>query len=322
MDLESISGLHDLTLTGNHTLTVNNNSGDGIAVNNINIINGTVNAEGDGTGIAANQVNIHGGNVTAKGTEIGIYGDTGVTVLAGATVSAEGSFAGIATNNTGTLNVAGKEAVEITGSVGGYPSHRFKVAGKGAVAETKTTIPESSGSTTSGSGSTSGSSSSSGSNTSSGSTPGRSEAGHNHSYIWEQAYEATDDTDAEWIYVCSCGHIKERVKIPNSAFYRFVERSANQIAQAAPNATLTIDALKGNWNAFHTMVFTAWRNRPDVTVEILYRHKGQIYTLTVAPGADLSTLPGGAAYTGDETASGCAGFLFLAQQTGSVPIGK
>ncbi|MBR3635907.1 MAG: hypothetical protein IKN47_06890, partial [Lachnospiraceae bacterium] len=107
----------------------------------------------------------------------------------------------------------------------------------------------------------------------------------------------------------------QETKVANSAFNNFNKNTANQISKAAAGSTVRIEM--GNFTAIHQMIFDAMRQRTDVNVEFIFRDQGNMYSLTVPGGANLSTLPGGAAYTNTESC-GCEGIYYLAQQTKTV----
>ncbi len=138
---------------------------------------------------------------------------------------------------------------------------------------------------------------------------------HVHSYEWVSVKGATDGEDEVMQYRCACGSVKQETKVANSAFNNFNKNTANQISKAAAGSTVRIEM--GNFTAIHQMIFDAMRQRTDVNVEFIFRDQGNMYSLTVPGGANLSTLPGGAAYTNTESC-GCEGIYYLAQQTKTV----
>ena len=139
---------------------------------------------------------------------------------------------------------------------------------------------------------------------------------HVHSYEWVSVKGATDGEDEVMQYRCSCGDVKQEMKVANSAFNNFNQSTANQISKAAAGSTVRVEM--GSFTAIHQMIFDAMRQRTDVNVDFIFRNEGHMYSLSVLGGANLSTLPGGAAYTNTESC-GCEGIYYVAQQTKTVP---
>lgn len=139
---------------------------------------------------------------------------------------------------------------------------------------------------------------------------------HVHSYEWVSVKGATDGEDEVMQYRCSCGDVKQEMKVANSAFNNFNQSTANQISKAAAGSTVRVEM--GSFTAIHQMIFDAMRQRTDVNVDFIFRNEGHMYSLSVPGGANLSTLPGGAAYTNTESC-GCEGIYYVAQQTKTVP---
>lgn len=139
---------------------------------------------------------------------------------------------------------------------------------------------------------------------------------HVHSYEWVSVKGASDSEDEVMQYRCSCGAVKEEMKVANSAFNKFNQDIANQISKAASGSTVRVEM--GSFTAIHQMIFDAMRQRTDVSVDFIFRNEGHMYSLSVPGGANLSTLPGGAAYTNTESC-GCEGIYYVAQQTKTVP---
>ena len=139
---------------------------------------------------------------------------------------------------------------------------------------------------------------------------------HVHSYEWVSVKGATDGEDEVMQYRCSCGDVKQEMKVANSAFNKFNQDIANQISKAASGSTVRVEM--GSFTAIHQMIFDAMRQRTDVSVDFIFRNEGHMYSLSVPGGANLSTLPGGAAYTNTESC-GCEGIYYVAQQTKTVP---
>ena len=130
-----------------------------------------------------------------------------------------------------------------------------------------------------------------------------SEAKHTHEYEWVTVREATEDMDAEEVYRCkSCGDIKYRMQVPNSAYAQFNQNAITSIDRAVQGAEIK---LKTNmWVSFRSEVIETLKEKTDVSVTIDYLYQGIWYTVTIPAGADLDAL---------EDSEGYYGFRYLDQ---------
>lgn len=134
-------------------------------------------------------------------------------------------------------------------------------------------------------------------------TPTETEYKHTHEYEWVTVREATEDMDAEEVYRCkSCGDIKYRMQVPNSAYAQFNQNAITSIDRASLGAEVKI---KTNlWVSFRSEVIETLKERTDVSVTIDYLYQGIWYTVTIPAGADLDAL---------EESEGYYGFRYLDQ---------
>lgn len=131
--------------------------------------------------------------------------------------------------------------------------------------------------------------------------PAWQEPACNHDFVWKPETEATATENARMVYECMyCGKVRERMDVANSAYAKFNRDAVTAIDKAAPGAAVTISTPL--WISFHRSVIEVLKERPDVTVILNYRFKGERYTLTIPSGADLSLL---------EESEGYYGFRYL-----------
>lgn len=122
-----------------------------------------------------------------------------------------------------------------------------------------------------------------------------------HEYEWAPEKDATTMENAQEVYQCKyCGRVKERMDVANSAYAKFNKDAVQTIDKASVNGTVTISTPL--WVSFHKSVIETLKGRPDVTVVLNYRFKGERYTLTIPAGADLDVL---------EESEGYYGFRYL-----------
>ena len=133
---------------------------------------------------------------------------------------------------------------------------------------------------------------------------------HTHEYEWVTVREATGDMNAEEVYQCkSCGDVKYRMEVPNSAYAQFNQNAITSIDRASSGAEIK---LKTNmWVSFRSEVIETLKEKTDVSVTIDYLYQGIWYTVTIPAGADLDAL---------EDSEGYYGFRYLDQAFGGSTI--
>ena len=130
---------------------------------------------------------------------------------------------------------------------------------------------------------------------------------HQYSLQYDISREATPDADALLAGKCvNCGEILSYEEIPNSAYVAFLQESADAIRNAALEEQVTI--CTDRWISFDGRVAKALADRPDVSVKLAYRYKGEAYALEIPAGEDWISLL-------DE--NGFCGFRYLDQLFGT-----
>lgn len=122
-----------------------------------------------------------------------------------------------------------------------------------------------------------------------------------HEYEWVPEKAATTLENAWEVYQCKyCGRVKARMDVANSAYAEFNKNAVKEIDKAPVNGTVTVSTPL--WVSFQKSVIETLKGRPDVTVVLNYRFKGERYTLTIPAGTDLDVL---------EESEGYYGFRYL-----------
>ena len=130
---------------------------------------------------------------------------------------------------------------------------------------------------------------------------------HQYSLQYDICREAMPDTDALLAGKCvNCGEILSYEEIPNSAYVAFLQESADAIRNAALGEQVTI--CTDRWISFDRRVAKALADRPDVSVKLAYRYKGENCVLEIPAGKDWVSLL-------DE--NGFCGFRYLDQLFGT-----
>ena len=130
---------------------------------------------------------------------------------------------------------------------------------------------------------------------------------HQYSLQYDICREATPDADALLAGKCvNCGEILSYEEIPNSAYVAFLQESAEAIRNAAQGEQVEI--YTDRWISFDRRVAKALADRPDVSVKLAYRYKGEAYILKIPAGEDWIGLL-------DE--NGFCGFRYLDQLFGT-----
>lgn len=125
---------------------------------------------------------------------------------------------------------------------------------------------------------------------------------HQYSLQYDISREATPDADALLAGKCvNCGEILSYEEVPNSAYVAFLQESADAIRNAALGEQVAI--CTDRWISFDRRVAKALADRPDVSVKLAYRYKGEAYILEIPAGEDWISLL-------DE--NGFCGFRYLA----------
>lgn len=125
---------------------------------------------------------------------------------------------------------------------------------------------------------------------------------HQYSLQYDICREATPDADALLAGKCvNCGEILSYEEVPNSAYVAFLQESADAIRNAALGEQVAI--CTDRWISFDRRVAKALADRPDVSVKLAYRYKGEAYILEIPAGEDWISLL-------DE--NGFCGFRYLA----------
>ena len=134
-----------------------------------------------------------------------------------------------------------------------------------------------------------------------------SSCSHQYSLQYNVCREATPDADALLAGKCvNCGEILSYEEVPNSAYVAFLQESADTIKNAALGEQVTI--CTDRWISFDRRVAKALADRPDVSVKLAYRYKGETYILEIPAGEDWISLL-------DE--NGFCGFRYLDQLFGT-----
>ena len=130
---------------------------------------------------------------------------------------------------------------------------------------------------------------------------------HQYSLQYDICRESTPDADALLAGKCvNCGEILSYEEIPNSAYVAFLQESAEAIRNAAQGEQVEI--YTDRWISFDRRVAKALADRPDVSVKLAYRYKGEAYILKIPAGEDWIGLL-------DE--NGFCGFRYLDQLFGT-----
>lgn len=130
---------------------------------------------------------------------------------------------------------------------------------------------------------------------------------HQYSLQYDISREATPDADALLAGKCvNCGEILSYEEVPNSAYVAFLQESADAIRNAALGEQVAI--CTDRWISFDRRVAEALADRPDVSVKLAYRYKGEAYILEIPAGEDWISLL-------DE--NGFCGFRYLDQLFGT-----
>lgn len=121
-----------------------------------------------------------------------------------------------------------------------------------------------------------------------------------HNYEWMIAYDATNTTDGQKMYVCEhCGHVESTAVIP--AYGKFLEETIEAILSAKPDTEVNVDT--NLWLSFSKDVAAALKQNPDVTVNITFRYDGYKFKITLPPRYNLTAMM---------NSDGFAGFALLA----------
>ena len=121
--------------------------------------------------------------------------------------------------------------------------------------------------------------------------------------------EATPAMDALLAGKCvNCGEILSYEEVPNSAYAAFLQETADTIQKAAKGEQIAI--CTDRWISFDRRVAKALADRPDVSVKLAYRYKGENCVLEIPAGKDWVSLL-------DE--NGFCGFRYLDQLFGTEP---
>lgn len=142
--------------------------------------------------------------------------------------------------------------------------------------------------------------------------PGSHDYGCSHSGItYDVVREADAEHDALLAGQCGvCGGILSYSDVPNTAYAAFLRNAAETIQNAQPGEVTITTRL---WVSFDRKVLETIARRPDVSVTVNYRYKGEDYSVTVPAGADVSGLA-------DE--NGFCGFRYLDGIFGGIEIKK
>ena len=112
---------------------------------------------------------------------------------------------------------------------------------------------------------------------------------HQYSLQYDICREAMPDTDALLAGKCvNCGEILSYEEIPNSAYVAFLQESADAIRNAALGEQVEI--YTDRWISFDRRVAKALADRPDVSVKLAYRYKGENCVLEIPAGEDWISL--------------------------------
>ncbi len=135
-------------------------------------------------------------------------------------------------------------------------------------------------------------------------------APHEHTLVWKETKEATEDAEGEICYLCECGYVEYR--IPTSANAIFIKNTINKIVKAPYGSTVNVSTIR--WSAFNSAVIEALAKRPDVSMNLTFRqfgYRGDRLKTTIPAGADLTSCL-------DE--NGYVGFNTLAANFGAVRV--
>lgn len=136
---------------------------------------------------------------------------------------------------------------------------------------------------------------------------GENSCSHRYSLQYDISREATPDADALLAGKCvNCSEILSYEEVPNSAYVAFLQESADAIRNAALGEQVAI--CTDRWISFDRRVAEALADRPDVSVKLAYRYKGEAYILEIPAGEDWISLL-------DE--NGFCGFRYLDQLFGT-----
>ena len=99
-----------------------------------------------------------------------------------------------------------------------------------------------------------------------------------HAWSWKTVLPVTSDADGMECLQCEiCGACSETRSV--SAFGSFLEKNRNAILAAAPGAVLSVDT--DLWVSFDRKTMEALDLRPDVSLNISFRYKGEDYLLEI-----------------------------------------
>lgn len=121
-------------------------------------------------------------------------------------------------------------------------------------------------------------------------------------HVWQTVVISgeTATTDAVSVDQCTkCGAVVNYEAVPNSAFSAFLKETAKTILDAK-QPEVVIDTQI--WTGFNKTVFDAIKSRPDVSVTVNFKYKGEPYTVRIPAGTDVNLLM-------DE--NGFGGFLYI-----------
>lgn len=133
----------------------------------------------------------------------------------------------------------------------------------------------------------------------------------NHKMHWETVKAPTaggNEEDGILAYKCiNCSHAERRITVSGHGV--FLKKSAETINNAAAGENVVITT--NRWISFNDEVFDAIAARPDVTITLNFKYKGEKYTMTIPGGAQLDSLL---------SEDGFCGFLNLATVYPMLPV--
>lgn len=121
-------------------------------------------------------------------------------------------------------------------------------------------------------------------------------------HVWETVIVSgeTTTTDAVSVDQCTkCGAVVKYEAVPNSAYSAFLKETAKTILDTKQQEVVIDTQI---WTCFNKTVFDAIKSRPDVSVTVNFKYKGEPYTVRIPAGTDVNRLM-------DE--NGFGGFLYI-----------